>query len=77
MGCFVEGCIAGGAGVDAAGGHVLVVFAGEGRFGTFFSDDAELFWGVLLVLSFFLGGGKRGVPFERTACHSSSDFWTG
>lgn len=40
---FVEGRVAGGAGVDAGFGHVLVVFARERRFGAFFADYAELF----------------------------------
>jgi len=41
---FVERRIAGCAGVDAGGGEVLVEGAGEGGFGTFLADDAELFW---------------------------------
>lgn len=42
---FVEGCVAAGAGIDAGGGRVLVVFAAVGGFGAFFAEDAELFWG--------------------------------
>ena len=44
---FVEGSIAGGAGVDAGFRHVLVVFAGEGSFGSFFTEDAELLFEML------------------------------
>jgi len=40
---FVEGCVATGTGVDAFGGGVLVVLAGEGGFGALFTEDAELF----------------------------------
>jgi hypothetical protein len=47
VGGFVEGSIAGGAGVDAGFRHVLVVFAGEGSFGSFFSEDAELLFEIL------------------------------
>lgn len=39
----VQRRIAAGAGVDAAGGHVLVVDAGVGGFRTLFAEDAELF----------------------------------
>ena len=39
---FVERGIAGGAGVDAGGGHVLVVFPSVRRFGAFFAEDTEL-----------------------------------
>jgi hypothetical protein len=52
VGGFVEGSVAGGAGVDACGGHVLVIFAGEGSFGAFFAEDAELFY------SFVSGMGR-------------------
>lgn len=38
----VEGRLAGGAGVEALGGVVLVEFAGEGGFGAFLADDPEL-----------------------------------
>lgn len=41
--CLVERCIAGGAGVDAFLGHMLVIFACERRFSALFSQDAELF----------------------------------
>jgi hypothetical protein len=44
---FVEGSITGGAGVDASFWHVLVVLAGEGRFGSFFTEDAELLFEML------------------------------
>jgi hypothetical protein len=44
---FVEGSVAGGAGVDAGFRHVLVVFAGEGSFGSFFTEDAELLFEML------------------------------
>ena len=43
VGRFVERGIAAGAGVDAVRGCVLVIFAGEGRFGALFAEDAELF----------------------------------
>ena len=39
----VQGCGAGGASVDAGGGVVFVVVAGEGGFGAFLAEDAELF----------------------------------
>lgn len=39
---FVEWSVAGGAGVDAGGGVVLVVFTGVGGFGSFLTDDTEL-----------------------------------
>jgi hypothetical protein len=42
VGGFVEGSIAGGAGIDSGFRHVLVVFAGEGSFSTFFADNTEL-----------------------------------
>lgn len=38
----VEGCVAAGAGVDAFGGHVFVVFADKGGFGALLAEDAEL-----------------------------------
>jgi len=41
--CFVQGCVTGSTGVDARAGHVLVVLAGEGRFGALFAEDPELF----------------------------------
>src|SRR5947207_205392 len=41
--CLVEGCVAGGAGVDAVAGHVFVEFTGVGSFGALLADDAELF----------------------------------
>jgi len=41
---FVERRIARGAGVHARGGHVLIVFAREGRLGAFLAEDAELFF---------------------------------
>jgi hypothetical protein len=44
---LVEGGVAGGAGVDAFFGRVLVVFAREGGFGAFFAENAKLFWWVL------------------------------
>lgn len=40
---LVEGCVAGRARVHARGRGVLVVDAGEGRFGAFLAEDAELF----------------------------------
>lgn len=40
---FVKRGVAGGAGVDAGGGHVLVVFTGIRGFGALFAEDAELF----------------------------------
>jgi len=40
----VEGCVAGGAVVDAGAGHVFVEFTGVGSFGTLLADDAKLFW---------------------------------
>lgn len=39
----VEGRGAGGAGVDACAGGMLVVLAAARRLGTFFAEDAELF----------------------------------
>jgi hypothetical protein len=54
---------------------VLVVFAGEGGFGSLLAEDAELFFDVLAWGSAALRG--EDIPFERTACHSSSDFWRG
>lgn len=58
----VEGCVACCAGVDTFGGHVFVVFADVGGFGTLAADDAELF------------GGEDGLPFRRgfldgVVCH--------
>ena len=44
VGGFVERGVAGGAGVDALGGHVLVIFAGEWGFGALVAEDAELLW---------------------------------
>jgi len=41
---FVQGGVAGGAGVDTCGGHMFVVFAGVGGFGALLAEDAELFW---------------------------------
>lgn len=43
VGGAVERGGAGGAGVGARGGGVLVVDAGVGGFGAFFAEDAELF----------------------------------
>lgn len=43
VGCLIQGGVAAGAGVDTVGRVVLVVFAGEGGFGAFFAEDAELF----------------------------------
>jgi hypothetical protein len=43
VGGFVEGRVAGRAGVDALSGLVFVEFAGEGGFGALFAEDAELF----------------------------------
>jgi len=42
VGCFVERGVTGGAGVDALGGHVLVIFAGEWGFGALVAEEAEL-----------------------------------
>ena len=43
VGRLVQRRIARRAGVNARGGHVLVVLAGEGRLGALFAEDAELF----------------------------------
>jgi hypothetical protein len=43
VGGFVEWGVASCAGIDALVGHVLVVFASKGSFGTLFAEDAELF----------------------------------
>lgn len=59
--CLVERRGAAGAGVDAAGGGVFVVFAREGRFGAFFAEDAELFCGWT--------GSANFVLFLRTWSH--------
>lgn len=40
---FVERGSAADTGVDAAGGHVLVVNTGVGGFGAFIAEDSELF----------------------------------
>ena len=56
----IEGRLACGASVDAVRGHVLVEFAGVGRFGAFFSDDAELFCLMVLLVSIQLRGGWEG-----------------
>lgn len=69
VGCFVEGRVAGRAGVDAAGGHVFVVFAGEGRFCAFFADDAELFWGSLVSTFLHKKGEGHYLSRERLAIH--------
>ena len=42
--CAIQGCTAGSASIGTFGWHVLVVFASEGRFSAFLSEDAELFW---------------------------------
>jgi len=47
VGGFVEWGITGSAGVDAGFGHVLVVFASEGGFSAFLTDDTELFLAML------------------------------
>lgn len=39
---LVERSVAAGAGVDARGGHVLVIFARVGSFGALLAKDAEL-----------------------------------
>lgn len=55
---FVKWCVAACACVDAFSGHVLVVFAYEGSFGSLLAKDAELLWLVLVlytVLSILLG----------------------
>ena len=44
--CFVERSVAAGAGVNSFFRHVLVVFANEGSFGSFLSEDAELLCAV-------------------------------
>jgi hypothetical protein len=44
VGRFVERSGAAGAGVDAGGGHVFVIYASVGCFGPFLAEDAELFW---------------------------------
>jgi hypothetical protein len=77
VGSFVEGRVAGGAGVDAGGWHMLVIFSGEGRFGALFAEDAELLWRSIVSIYSYLKGGQMDIPFERTACHSSFDFWSG
>lgn len=47
---FVEGRLAGSAGVDAVGGIVFIVFSGAGTLGAFLAEDAELFYvGGLVV----------------------------
>ena len=58
---------------------MLVVFAGAGGFCALLAEDAELFYGGVRKGRAREYAGFRGekVPLERTACHSSSDFWTG
>jgi hypothetical protein len=51
----VERSVTGGAGIDTGFRHVLVVFAGEGSFGSFLTDNAELFW-ELLACCFYIEG---------------------
>ncbi len=70
MGRFVQGSVAGGASIDTLRGHVLVVFAGEWCFGPFFSEDAELFCGALLVIfTFEEGKEEQYLLKERLAIH--------
>ena len=40
---FIEGCVAGGAGVHARVRRVFVIFATAGSFGSFLAQDSELF----------------------------------
>ena len=58
----VERGVAGGAVVGACGRHVFVVGAGEGGFGAFFAEDAELSWGEdgAPFGGGFLDGGRVG-----------------
>lgn len=46
----VQRCGAAGAGVGAGARGVFVVFAGVGRFGALFAEDAELFCQINLIL---------------------------
>jgi len=50
----VEWRVARSAGVDTGLGHVFVILAGEGSFGAFFADDAELLF-VENCLPFVIG----------------------
>jgi hypothetical protein len=78
VGGFIEGSVTGGAGVDAGSRHVLVVFAGERSFSSFFTEDAELLFAMLACyFDIKVARWQGGLPFDRTACHSSSDFWSG
>jgi hypothetical protein len=47
---FVERSVAAGASVDALVGVVLVVFAGEWGFSALLSEDAKLFYIVLVMI---------------------------
>lgn len=53
---FVQRRVAGGAGVDAAGGHVLVVSTGEGAFGALLAEDSELFCMMKSISRYTLPG---------------------
>jgi hypothetical protein len=77
--CPVERCVTGSAGVDAGAGHVFVEFTGVGSFGSLLADDAKLFCrgNVSCRVQLMSWAIKERIPGVSTACHSSSDFWTG
>jgi hypothetical protein len=52
---FVERSIAAGASVDALVGIMLVVFAGEWGFSALLSEDAKLFYIVLVIIILEMG----------------------
>lgn len=81
VGRFVQRRVAAGTGVDAIGGHVLVVHTGVGGFGALFAEDAELLFAMRLFSRCMplrtSGGGVEHLPLFSTARHSSSPFCTG
>ena len=80
VGRFVQRRVTGGAGVDAVGGHVLVVDAGEGGFSALFTEDTELFCTTELSVAVRFPRDRVAewrIPLFSTARHSSSFFSTG
>ena len=69
---FVERRGTGGAGVDAGVGHVFVVFAGEGGFGAFFADDAELLCQMVSMRVVFWGRGECYLYLKQPSTHHRS-----
>lgn len=51
VGRFVQRRVAAGTGVDAVGGHVLVIDTGVGGFGALSAEDAELLYTMMMSVA--------------------------